>query len=34
MPIWAEVLFLSLTAYAVGLGLGWLLWGRSEVPKE
>jgi len=34
MPIWAEILFLSLAAYALGLGLGWLLWGRSNAPEE
>ncbi len=26
MPIWLELLILSLTAYAAGLGLGWILW--------
>lgn len=29
MPIWAEVLIFALAAYALGLGLGWLLWGRT-----
>ncbi len=29
MPIWLELLILMLLAYAIGLGLGWLLWGRE-----
>ncbi len=29
MPIWMEVLVLMLLAYAVGLGLGWVVWGRD-----
>lgn len=29
MPIWLELLVLALLAYAVGLALGWLLWGRT-----
>ncbi len=29
MPIWMEVLVLMLFAYAVGLGLGWAVWGRD-----
>lgn len=29
MPIWMEVLVLMLLAYAVGLGLGWAVWGRD-----
>ncbi len=30
MPIWMEVLVLMLLAYAVGLGLGWAIWGRES----
>jgi hypothetical protein len=30
MPIWMEVLVLMLLAYAVGLGLGWAIWGRNS----
>ncbi len=30
MPIWLELLALSLLAYAVGLGIGWALWGRGD----
>lgn len=29
MPIWLELLVLLLIAYAMGLGIGWLLWGRA-----
>ena len=29
MPIWMEVLVLMLFAYAIGLGLGWVVWGRD-----
>ena len=34
MPIWSEVLALALAAYAAGLGIGWLLWGRSAPSEE
>lgn len=30
MPIWLELLVLLLIAYALGLGLGWALWGRDD----
>lgn len=29
MPIWFELIFIMLVAYAIGLGIGWLLWARS-----
>ena len=29
MPIWLELLVLMLAAYAVGLGIGWAIWGRG-----
>jgi|GEM_PF-487074 len=29
MPIWFEVLVLCLAAYAIGLAIGWTLWGRT-----
>lgn len=29
MPIWMEVLVLMLLAYAVGIGIGWAIWGRT-----
>jgi len=28
MPIWLELTILLLLTYAVGLGIGWALWGR------
>lgn len=35
MPIWLELALLSLFAYAMGLGIGWLLWGRTAaLPAE
>lgn len=34
MPIWSEVLALSLAAYAFGLAGGFFVWGRSAPPKE
>ena len=30
MPVWMELLVLMLVAYAVGLGVGWALWGRNS----
>ena len=29
MPIWLELLVLLQVAYATGLGLGFMIWGRS-----
>jgi hypothetical protein len=29
MPIWFELVLLMLFTYALGLGIGWLLWGRD-----
>ncbi len=29
MPIWLELLVLLLLAYALGIGLGWVIWGRE-----
>ncbi len=34
MPVWLELLVLSLVAYALGLGLGWALWGRGGSAGE
>ena len=28
MAIWFELMVMLLVAYALGLGVGWLLWGR------
>ena len=29
MPIWLELLVLLLVAYAIGIGIGWAIWGRG-----
>ena len=29
MPIWTELIILLLLTYAIGLAIGWLLWGRA-----
>lgn len=34
MPIWFEVLAMSLLAYAGGFSLGWAVWGRSGTNTE
>lgn len=34
MPIYLEIMVLALVAYAIGLGLGWLLWGQSGKSVE
>ncbi len=34
MPIWLELLVLLLVAYAIGVGLGWAIWGREQGLKE
>lgn len=31
MPIWTELIILLLFTYAIGLAIGWLLWGRAPV---
>jgi hypothetical protein len=28
MPIWLELLVLLMIAYALGLAIGWAIWGR------
>ena len=30
MPVWFEMLVLMLVAYAIGIGIGWAIWGGSE----
>ena len=30
MPIWLELMVLTLVAYAAGLAIGWTLWGRGS----
>ncbi|WP_279349139.1 hypothetical protein [Erythrobacter litoralis] len=37
MPIWFEVVAMMLVAYAVGLLIGWSIWGRApstEISEE
>jgi hypothetical protein len=34
MPIWLELLVLLMVAYVLGLGIGWLLWGRASGERE
>lgn len=35
MAIWLELLVLLLLTYAVGIGIGWAIWGRTpETNKE
>jgi hypothetical protein len=29
MPVWLELLVLTMLAYVLGLAIGWLLWGRA-----
>lgn len=29
MPIWFELIVLLLVSYALGIGAGWLVWGRN-----
>lgn len=31
MDLWLEVLLLNLAAFAIGLGIAWLIWGRRAV---
>ncbi len=30
MPLLVENLLLLLTTFAIGLGIGWLIWGRNR----
>ena len=34
MPIWLELMVLTLLAYAIGLTIGWFLWGRKSERQE
>lgn len=34
MPIWLELMVLTLLAYVFGLVIGWFLWGRAGVEGE
>jgi len=33
MPLWVEMLVLMLLTYAMGLGLGWLVFGRKGTTR-
>ncbi len=30
MAVWFELVAMMLAAYGFGLGLGWVVWGRSD----
>ncbi len=30
MAIWAELMVLLLLTYALGLGIGWVIWGQDN----
>ncbi|MGB7408840.1 MAG: hypothetical protein WA908_10070 [Pontixanthobacter sp.] len=32
MPIWFELIFLLLITYFLGIGIGWIFWGRQDTP--
>ncbi len=38
MPIWFELVFIAVMSYLLGLGLGWMIWGRAPdvdaLPEE
>ena len=34
MPIWFELAAMMLAAYAMGLLLGWLIWGRAPLEAQ
>ena len=29
MPIWLELFVILLVAFALGMGIGWAIWGRE-----
>lgn len=31
MPIWLELFVVLLVAFAVGVGIGWAIWGRNTL---
>ncbi|MFZ1742304.1 MAG: hypothetical protein WAT93_05585 [Pontixanthobacter sp.] len=33
MPIWFELMVLLLVTYAIGLSIGWLVWGRADTDE-
>lgn len=34
MPIWLELVEMTLVAYAAGLAIGWAIWGRDTVESD
>lgn len=34
MPIWLELMVLTLIAYTAGLAIGWAIWGRGMAEGE
>lgn len=34
MPIWFELMILLLATYGIGIGVGWVLWGRGNSHDE
>ena len=34
MPILLELMVLLLLTYALGMGIGWAIWGRSAPARE
>lgn len=34
MPIWFELMILLLVTYGIGIGVGWVLWGRGIAHDE
>jgi len=34
MPIWLELTVLMLIAYAIGLAIGWAIWGRRSMGRN
>ena len=34
MPIWFELMILLLVTYGIGIGIGWVFWGRGIAHDE
>ncbi len=34
MPVWFELVALMLAGYGAGIGIGWVLWGRSDTERD
>lgn len=33
MPLWFELVVLTLLAYAIGIALGWMIWARGDTEE-